>query len=285
MMSIMFNFIATFKGMIMSSVNTLGTALVTGASSGLGAVYADRLASRGYDLILVALRVVRLGVLAKSLAEKYGVAVRAIAADLSVPEDVSRVAKELATNPSITMLVNNAGASTLAPVLDTAKDKVDAMDKVNVTALTELTHAVLPQFKQRKHGAIINIAYVLSFHILPISTVYSGTKGYVMNFTRGLQQELAGTGITVQLVLPASTATEIWDLSGVPLAQLDQATVMSAEDCVDAALAGLDQGELVTLPSVQDQALWDQFEAARLALFAGARSGKPASRYNVKSST
>ncbi|MFZ4874573.1 SDR family NAD(P)-dependent oxidoreductase [Janthinobacterium sp. Mn2066] len=269
---------------VTAAANTLGAAVVTGASSGLGAVYADRLARRGHDLILVARRVERLGVLAKSLAEKYGVAVRAIAADLSVPEDVSRVAKELATNPSITMLVNNAGASTLAPVLDTAKDKVDAMDKVNVTALTELTHAVLPQFKQRNHGTIINIGSVLSFHILPISTVYSGTKGYVMNFTRGLQQELAGTGIVVQLVLPASTATEIWDLSGVPLAQLDQATVMSAEDCVDAALAGLDQGELVTLPSVEDKALWEQFDTARLALFAGGRSGKPASRYHVKSS-
>ncbi|MBB5609267.1 MULTISPECIES: SDR family oxidoreductase [unclassified Janthinobacterium] len=266
----------------MSSVNTLGTAVVTGASSGLGAVYADRLASRGHDLILVARRVERLGVLAKSLAEKYGVAVRAIAADLSVPEDVSRVATELETNPSITMLVNNAGVSTLAPVLDTTKDKVDAMDKVNVTALTELTYAVLPQFKQRNHGAIINIASVLSLHILPISTVYSATKGYVMNFTRGLQQELADTGITVQLVLPASTATELWDLSGVPLAQLDQATVMSAQDCVDAALAGLDQGELVTLPSVEDKTLWEQFDTARLALFAGGRSGKPASRYGLK---
>lgn len=282
MMFIMLNFIDIFKGIIMSSVNTLGTAVVTGASSGLGAVYADRLASRGHDLILVARRVERLGVLAKSLAEKYGVAVRAIAADLSVPEDVSRVATELETNPSITMLVNNAGVSTLAPVLDTTKDKVDAMDKVNVTALTELTYAVLPQFKQRNHGAIINIASVLSLHILPISTVYSATKGYVMNFTRGLQQELADTGITVQLVLPASTATELWDLSGVPLAQLDQATVMSAQDCVDAALAGLDQGELVTLPSVEDKTLWEQFDTARLALFAGGRSGKPASRYGLK---
>ena len=263
----------------------MGTAVVTGASSGLGAVYADRLASRGHDLILVARRVERLGVLAKSLAEKYGVAVRAIAADLSVPADVLRVATELETNPSITMLVNNAGASTLAPVLDTARDQIDAMDKVNLVALTQLTYAVLPQFKQRNRGAIINIASVLSLHILPISTVYSATKAYVMNFTRGLQQELADTGIAVQLVMPSATATEIWDLSGVPLAQLDQATVMSAEDCVDAALAGLDQGELVTLPSVEEQALWDQFETARLALFAGGRSGKPASRYHLKSST
>src|SRR5450830_555133 len=246
--------------LVAAAVNTLGTALITGASSGLG-------------------------VLAKSLTEKYGVTVRAIAADLSVPEDVLRVAKELETNPAITMLVNNAGASTMGPVLDTARDKIDAMDKVNLVALTELTYAALPQFRQRKHGTIINIASVLSIHILPGSAVYSATKGYVMNFTRGLQQELAGTGIAVQLVMPSATATEIWDLSGVPLAQLDQATVMSAEDCVDAALAGLDQGELVTLPSVEEQALWEQFDRARLALFAGARSGQPASRYNVKSST
>ena len=267
----------------MSTVNTQGTALVTGASSGLGAVYADRLASRGFDLILVARRVERLGVLAKSLADKYGVAVRAMAADLSAPADLQRVATELATNPAITMLVNNAGASTLAPVADTPKAGIATMDKVNVTAVAELSYAVLPQFKLRNSGTIINIGSVLSFHILPVSTVYSATKAYVMNFTRGLQQELADTGIVVQLVLPASTATEIWELSGVPLAQLDQATIMQAEDCVDAALAGLDQGELVTLPSVEEQALWEQFDAARLALFAGAMRGKPASRYGVKS--
>jgi len=265
----------------MSTSNIQGTALVTGASSGLGAVYADRLASRGFDLILVARRVERLGVLAKSLAEKYGVAVRAMAADLSAPADLQRVVDELAGNPAITMLVNNAGVSTLGAVVDSPREGTAAMDRVNVTALAQLTYAVLPQFKQRNSGTIINIGSVLSFHILPVSTIYSATKGYVMNFTRGLQQELAGTGITVQLVLPASTATEIWELSGVPLAQLDQATIMRAEDCVDAALAGLDQGELVTLPSVEDQELWERFDAARLALFAGAMHGKPASRYGL----
>ena len=265
----------------MSTSNIQGTALVTGASSGLGAVYADRLASRGFDLILVARRVERLGVLAKSLAEKYGVAVRAMAADLAAPADLQRVADELAGNPAITMLVNNAGVSTLGAVVDSPREGIAAMDRVNVTALAQLTYAVLPQFKLRNSGTIINIGSVLSFHILPVSTIYSATKGYVMNFTRGLQQELAGTGITVQLVLPASTATEIWELSGVPLAQLDQATIMRAEDCVDAALAGLDQGELVTLPSVEDQALWERFDAARLALFAGAMHGKPASRYGL----
>ena len=265
----------------MSTSTIQGTALVTGASSGLGAVYADRLASRGFDLILVARRVERLGVLAKSLAEKYGVAVRAMAADLSAPADLQRVADELAGNPAITMLVNNAGVSTLGAVVDSPREGIAAMDRVNVTALAQLTYAVLPQFKLRNSGTIINIGSVLSFHILPVSTIYSATKGYVMNFTRGLQQELAGTGIVVQLVLPASTATEIWELSGVPLAQLDQATIMRAEDCVDAALAGLDQGELVTLPSVEDQALWERFDAARLALFAGAMHGKPASRYGL----
>ena len=266
----------------MNAITPKGTALITGASSGLGAVYADRLAQRGFDLILVARRVERLGTLATSLAEKYGVAVRAIAADLSAPADLQRVAEELSSNPAITMLVNNAGVSTLAPVAASSKQDIAAMDAVNVLALTTLTYAALPAFLQRDRGAIVNIGSVLSFHVLPTSTVYSGTKGYVMNFTRGLQQEVAGTGVAVQLVLPASTATEIWELSGVPLTQLDPATVMRAEDCVDAALAGLDQGELVTLPSVEEQALWEQFDAARLALFAGAMRGKPASRYGVK---
>ena len=266
----------------MTITTTLGTALITGASSGLGAIYADRLAARGYHLILVARRIERLDALAATLAGKYGVEVRTIGADLSLPADLQRVAEELSSNAAITMLVNNAGVSTMGQVATTSRQAIAAMDAVNVTALTTLTYAALPAFLQRDRGAIVNIGSVLSFHVLPTSTVYSGTKGYVMNFTRGLQQEVAGTGVTVQLVLPASTATEIWELSGVPLTQLDPATVMAAEDCVDAALAGLDQGELVTLPSVEDQALWEQFDAARLALFAGAMRGKPASRYGVK---
>jgi short-subunit dehydrogenase len=152
---------------------------------------------------------------------------------------------------------------------------------LNITSLTRLTQAVLPGFLSRNDGVIINIASVLAVHSLPVSSVYSGTKAYVLAFTRGLQDELAKTGVKVQVVLPASTATEIWSegVSGVPLSALRPETVMSAEDLVDAALVGLDKGEAVTWPSVADESLWANYDAARSALFAATQTGTPAPRY------
>jgi short-subunit dehydrogenase len=116
---------------------------------------------------------------------------------------------------------------------------------------------------------------------MPTSSVYSGTKGFVLNFTRGLQKEFADTDVRVQLVAPASTATEVWNNSGIPLDALNPGSVMTAENCVDAALAGLDAGEDVTWPSVADDALWDNFDAARAELFASTQTGKPAPRYGI----
>jgi short-subunit dehydrogenase len=258
-----------------------GVALVTGASAGLGRVYADRLAKQGYDLILVARRGDRLKEITESLQAKYGIKARSLVADLSNPNDLRNLVDVLSTDTTITMLVNNAGIATLAPVMTTEKADADAMNDINVTALIELCYAALPKFKARNSGTIINVGSVLSFHTLPISSVYSGTKGYVMNFTRGLQSEVEGTNVFVQLVLPASTATELWDLSGVPLKNLNQSTLMSADDCVDAALAGLAQKELITLPSLESKALWEAYDEARQRLFAGTQSGQPASRYQL----
>jgi short-subunit dehydrogenase len=116
---------------------------------------------------------------------------------------------------------------------------------------------------------------------LPNTAVYSGTKGYVLNFTRGLQAELADTGVKVQLVSPATTATEIWGNAGIPLNTLNPETVMTAEHMVDASLAGLDQGETLTWPSLADASLWDAYDTARAALFAGVHTGQPAQRYGV----
>jgi short-subunit dehydrogenase len=147
--------------------------------------------------------------------------------------------------------------------------------------LTRLTQAVVPAFIGRNQGVIINIASVLAIHSMPISAIYSGTKAFVLQYSRGLQEELAGTGVKVQLVLPASTATEIWDLSGVPLAALNKDALMTTEHMVDAALAGFDQGETITWPSVADASLWEKYEAARSALFANTQVGTPAPRYKV----
>ena len=155
------------------------------------------------------------------------------------------------------------------------------MVDLNAVAASRLSLAVLPRFRARNRGVLINIASILAVHVLPTSSVYSGTKAYLASFTRGLQQEVSGSNVFVQLVLPATTATDLWEISGVPLSRLDQATIMSAEDCVDAALAGLDQAETVTLPSVEDRQLWDAYVAAALKLTAASQTGKAASRYHV----
>lgn len=256
-------------------------AVVTGASSGIGAVYAERLAARGYDLVLVARRAERLETLASKISAAHGVEVDSIVADLTKDIDLAKVETVLATNPAVHILINNAGLARLRPVAQSSADDTGAQIALNITALTRLTQAVLPAFVSRNEGVIVNIASVLAIHSLPVSSVYSGTKAFVLQYTRGLQQELAETGVKVQLVLPASTATEIWDESGIPLSALQKESVMTTENLVDAALAGLDQGESVTWPSVADAGLWDKYDAARAALFAATQVGKPAPRYKI----
>ena len=257
-------------------------AVVTGASSGIGKVYADRLAKRGYDLILVARRRKRLEALSQQLQQTYGVRAEVLVADLGDEADLKRIGHVLAADERITMLVNNAGTSALKPSISLPVDIVDNQMNVNAKSVTHLSLAVLPNFVKRNSGTLINIGSVLSFFATPISTSYSATKAHVMLFTIGLRDELAGTNVRVQLVLPASTDTEIWDVAGLGgVKNLDPATVMTAEDCVDAALAGLDAGETVTLPSVEDPDLWENFDRARLTMARATQTGKPASRYGL----
>jgi short-subunit dehydrogenase len=255
------------------------TAVVTGASSGIGKVYADRLARRGYNLTLIARRENLLTEYANVLQSKYAVVVNTIAADLSQDKDIAHIESVLARDESISLLVNNAGTATLAPSMTIEPNARRAMTDLNVTALMRLSLAALAGFRSRNRGTLINIGSTLGFHSLPVSALYSGTKGYVLSFTRGLQDEVATTNIVVQLVLPAATATDLWEISGVPLSALDPAHVMSVDDCVDAALAGLDLGEKVTMPSLENNTLLAQYDASRLALFAASQSGRPASRY------
>ncbi|MGG7447994.1 SDR family NAD(P)-dependent oxidoreductase [Kosakonia oryzendophytica] len=255
------------------------TALITGASSGIGAVYADRLAARGYNLLLVARREDRLNALAEDLQQRHGINVRTLVADLSQQEGIQRVETVLQEDASIAVLVNNAGAAALSPFLGSTAQQHEAINTLNTTALMRLTLAVLPRFVENNHGTLINIASVVAFHARAGSAVYSATKAWVLNFTRGLQEEFADSNIRIQAVLPAATATEIWGHSGITLDALPEGSVMTTEDLVDAALAGLDQGELVTVPPVEEVQLWEDWEAARLALFSASRNGKPASRY------
>lgn len=254
------------------------TAVITGASSGIGAVYAERFGERGYDLLLVARRGERLHELATAIADKYKVQATPLVADLATQQGVSEVAQVLASDPTIRVLVNNAGIARLAPLTGGALQDSTAQIALNITALTSLTHAVLPGMKARNDGLIINVSSALALHTLPISAVYSGTKAFVLSFSRGLQQELAETAVKVQAVLPAATATEVWDNSGVPLATLNPDAVMATDAMVDAALTALDHGENITLPSVADAGLIENYEAARAALFSSTNTGKVAPR-------
>jgi short-subunit dehydrogenase len=266
----------------MSTSDPKGTALITGASTGIGAVYADRLAKRGYDLILVARNRNRLGTLAHRLRLETGRSVKPLVADLNDKADLVTVETLLRTNPSITMLVNNAGLAATAPLLTADIDKMDEMISLNVAALTRLTYAAVPGFVARAGGTVINIASVVAITPEALNGVYGATKAFVLAFSQSLQHELAGKGIRIQAVLPGATATELWDKAGLPVHLLPSAIVMSPADMVDAALAGFDQGEVVTIPALTDKSEWDRFEAARSAMAGHLSSAVPAPRYNVR---
>jgi len=232
----------------MSAYESKGTALITGASTGIGAVYADRLARRGYDLILVARNAERLSEVATRL-KPTGRAIETVPADLTNPADVERVAQRLRSDPGITALVNNAGFGSAGKLLDSNIDDLESMIYLNVTALTRLALAALPGFVARKKGLLINIASVVALEPELLNGTYSGTKAYVVNFTQALANEVQDAGVTVQAVLPGATATPFWEKSGRPVEDLPAEIVMSAEDMVDASLAGLDQREVVTIPA------------------------------------
>ena len=257
-----------------------GTALITGASTGIGAVYADRLAKRGYDLILVARNEERLSESAARL-KSTGRRIETIAADLTKKEDVQRVAERLSNDSTITALVNNAGLGRARKLLDEKIEDLESMIYLNVTALTRLALAAMPGFVARRNGLLINIASVVALAPDLLNGTYSGTKAYVVNFTQALKNEVQGMGVTVQAVLPGATATPFWEKSGRPIEELPAQIVMTAEDMVDASLAGLDQHEVVTIPALPDLADWEHFEAARKALGPNLSRQKPAARYGI----
>ena len=266
----------------MNGATTPGTALVTGASSGIGAIYADRLAARGHDLILVARREGPLEEQARRLGDRYGRSVRVLAADLSDQAELARVETVLRTDPSVTMLINNAGFGATAPLLEADVDTMQAMIFINVTALTRLAYAAAPAFVARGGGTIVNIASAVAIAPEILNGVYGATKAYVLAFSRSLRKELSAGGVRVQVVLPGATATAFWGVAGKPSADLP-AGMMAADDMVDASLSGLVAGEFVTIPSLPDAADWTTYEAARQALMPNLSKVHPAARYAAES--
>jgi short-subunit dehydrogenase len=258
-----------------------GSALITGASSGIDAVYADRLARRGHDLILVARNRERLEALATQLTGDTGRSVEVIVADLSDRVDLARVEQVLHSAAAVTVLVNNAGIAMSRDMADANPDRLESMIRLNVLAPSRLASAALLGFVARGHGTLINISSVAALAPELLNGGYSGTKAYLLALSLRLQQEVAGKGLRVQVVLPGSTRTAIWEKAGRDIASRPPNMVMDVNEMVAAALAGLDQGEQVTIPSLPAAADWEAYEAARQNLIPKLSLSSPAPRYRV----
>jgi uncharacterized protein len=253
--------------------------LVTGASTGLGAIYADRFARRGHDLVLVARDQARLETLARRLRDETGVAVDVLKADLIDSAELAAVESRLREDARIGVLVNNAGASAAGGFLDQGPDGAAKLIALNVTALTRLAAAVAPRFAEAGEGAIVNVGSVVGLAPEFGSTVYGATKAFVQFLSQGLALELGPKGVYVQAVLPSATRTEIWDRAGKDVNALP--AVMEADDLVDAALVGFDRRETVTIPPLHELGQWEAFEAARQAMRPGFWQVHPADRYRT----
>jgi hypothetical protein len=252
-------------------------ALVTGASSGIGQAFAERLAGDGYDLVVVGRRLDRLEELAASLSH---VSVRPLAADLSTDDGVDAVAGVCAAEP-LTMLVNNAGVAHYMPLADLPAGKARELVNVKVLAPTMLTRAALPGMQARGEGTIINVAGMIAFSgpapqsVMPRRAVYAGTLAYLVAMSQTLHAELEGTGVRVQVLCPGVVATEFHTRQGMDLSAVPR---MSAQDVVTAGLRGLELGEVVCAPGVEDAGLLTAVFDADLAAFGG-QSPQLATRY------
>ena len=251
--------------------------LITGASDGIGAVYADRLARRGHDLILVARRADKLGALAEQLRNNTGVSVDVIAADLANPDDLARVETRLRDDDAITGLINNAGIAGETSFVEADPARLTALINLNILAVTRLAAAIAPRLAAKGSGAIINIGSVTALIPDGFTATYPASKAYVLAFSEALQVELGAKGVRVQAVLPGATRTPIWTED--QLASLPAEILMDVNDMVDAALAGFDKGETVTIPALPDMADYGAYIEARSALRPNLSLARPAARY------
>ncbi len=258
-------------------MSTRPTVLVTGASTGIGAVYAERFAQRGHNLVLVARDQARLEALAARLRSEHDVAVDVIPADLTQLGDLTTVENRLRNDARIGILVNNAGAALSGHFVDQSTDSMAQLVALNTTALVRLASAIAPRLAKAGDGAIINIGSVVGLAPEFGMTVYGATKAFVLFLSQGLSLELSPQGVYVQAVLPAATRTEIWDRSGVDINTLSE--IMEVGDLVDAALVGFDRREPVTIPPLHEAQRWDDLQSARQGLLGQIRQSAVAQRY------
>jgi short-subunit dehydrogenase len=258
--------------------NLKGVAVITGASSGIGAVYADRLARRGFDLVLVARDGARMNALAERLRGETGVAIEIIPVDLTVDADIAKVERRLAAD-DIRILVNNAGMSLNGSVLENGPAELGRIIALNVTAPTRLASAAAKAFVAKGEGAVVNIASVLALAPEMFDGVYSGTKAFVLNLSQAMAAQLADKGVYTQAVLPGATRTEIWERSGKDVDAFPPDFVMDVDNLVDAALIGFDRRETITIPPLADEGQWAAMQQARFAMGPNLSKSAVAARY------
>jgi short-subunit dehydrogenase len=249
-------------------------ALVTGASTGIGKAYAQKLARRGYDLVLVARDRARLDALA---AELGGAEV--LVADLTQSADLARVEQKLESDPAISFFLNNAGIATVAPHLQTPVETIEKLIALNVTAAARLCLAAGRAFSAQKRGIIVNMASAVAVNPERFNAVYSASKAFILALSQALTKELTENGVTIQTVLPGAVRTEIWERAGTDISRLPPERVMELDEMVDAALKGLDMGERITIPSLPDAQDLADAEAARLKLAPNLSRNHAAARY------
>ncbi|MBO1909439.1 SDR family oxidoreductase [Microvirga sp. 3-52] len=253
--------------------------LITGASTGIGATYAQRFARRGHDLVLVARDLARLEALGARLREENGVAVDIIQADLTRPAELAAVETRLRDDARIGILVNNAGTAIGGSFIEQSTDDVARLVALNTMAPVRLASAIAPRLAKAGKGAIVNIGSVVGLAPEFGMTVYGATKAFMLFLSQGLSIELGPKGVYVQAVLPATTRTEIWGHAGADVNTLSN--VMEVDDLVDAALVGFDRREPVTIPPLPDAGQWDALETARQGMLPNYGNKLPAERYRT----
>jgi uncharacterized protein len=228
----------------------VSTAIITGASSGIGETFARALAARGYSLILIARRAERLQALAAELTRTHGIAAETLTADLSTSDGQARAAALIAATPTLTLLVNNAGFGTRGYFHQSPLDKQEEMHRLHVMATVRLTHAALNVMIPRRQGAVINVASVAAFGRSSYNTSYCATKSWMTVFTEGLHLELRdmGSPVKVQALCPGFTYSEFHDVLGVDRNTIAGWLWMKSEDVVEASLAALDRGKWLVIP-------------------------------------
>lgn len=261
-------------------MNTKPAVLITGASAGIGSVYADRFARRGHALVLVARDGARLNALAARLRSEFRVDVDVLTADLADSAGIAAVEARLREDTRIAILVNNAGAAARGGFIEQVPGDLSALISLNVVSLTRLSRAISPRLVQAGSGAIINVSSIVSLAPELGMSVYGATKAFVLFLSQGLNAELGAKGVYVQAVLPSVTRTELWERAGLDLNAFP--TSMTAEELVDAALVGFDRHETVTIPSLPEIGQWADFEAARKTMLPNLVQQHAARRYQSR---